>query len=182
MYPQTLHALFWLPLSLQVDDLTVSHSPKLWPAAGISSCALITALHTAQWLPAVFPAVVQVAATATSSTSVWPAAGISSCALITALHTEQWLPAVFPAVVQVAATAASSTSVWPVAGIVSVSASSQRLHFRSLVPGSVHVAFFVTFHSPVKSCPKASIAVLSFTSSQFLQWIDLLPSAVQVGS
>ena len=141
MYPQTLHALFWLPLSLQVDDLTVSHSPKLWPVAGISSCALITALHTAQWLPAVFPAVVQVAATA-----------------------------------------ASSTSVWPVAGMVSVSTSSQRMHFRSLVPGSVQVAFLVTFHLPVKSCPNALITVLSFTSSQFLQWIDLLPSVVQVGS
>ena len=81
-------------------------------------CALMTLPHTEQWLPAVLPSVVQVAATALSVTTVCPLALMTVCALMTLLHTEQWLPAVLPSVVQVAATALSVTSVWPLAFIV----------------------------------------------------------------
>ena len=61
-------------------------------------------------MPAVFPAVVQVAATALSVTALCPVAGTAFCAVINALHTEQCDPSVFPAVVQVAATALSVTA------------------------------------------------------------------------
>ena len=61
-------------MSSQVDDLTVSHSPKACPVAGISSCSLNTVPHTEQWLPAVFPAFVQVADILASSTTVCPIA------------------------------------------------------------------------------------------------------------
>ena len=57
---------------MQVAAFVTFPPSQLWPNAATVVWALSTVPQTLQWLPSVFPAVSQVAATAASFTALWP--------------------------------------------------------------------------------------------------------------
>ena len=63
---------------VQVAAFVTFPPSQLWPSAATVVWAFITVLQTLQWLPSVFPAVSQVAATASSFTALCLVAAIVS--------------------------------------------------------------------------------------------------------
>ena len=69
--PALVHVVSIFPVSVSVASFTVFHSSdQLCPSAFTTSCATSTLSHTEQCFPSVFPAVVQVGATAVSTSGV----------------------------------------------------------------------------------------------------------------
>ena len=63
---------------VQVAAFVTFPPSQLWPNAATVVWALSTVPQTLQWLPSVFPAVSQVAATAASFTALWPVVAMVS--------------------------------------------------------------------------------------------------------
>ena len=149
-----------MPASPTVGSLTTFQSPNLWPVALITTGA---------------------------SNSFWQAS--SAKILPQVLHSQY---ASWPSFRQVASTFSTSFRSWP-SGSVGMISGMSSLPFSSAKrclqishvqyaswPGSVQVAAFASVL--VRVCGSISMVCSLVVASQFLQWIDLLPVVVQVGS